>query len=552
MTVRPEITGQVWWDADRRGFRHETTPPALAQPDGRARVAVGEPAGGHAEAIVDAGARTLDLATDPWGIRPLYYWSDGQRVVFATRLPDLLRAGGLTPELDPAAVYHYLNFAYVPGPGTIYRDVFVLPPGTIARCREGKVAVEPAWDMRYPADARGSEARLAAALREEIERAVAGAWAGAGPAAGCFLSGGTDSGTIAAVLAQRGAGLPAYSIAFAEDAYDELRYARLLAARHGLAHHVHVLSVDDLLASVPVLGAACDQPFGNPSAVATWRCARLARETGVDVLLAGDGGDELFGGNERYRKDRVYGAYHRLPRAIRAALRALAAAAPAGGLLLNRMRNVTERGDVPNPERLYTDDALASRRWEALIAPALRARVVRTASLDVVRGHWDRVGPVDEIDRLMYVDLKTAIWGNDLVKVAAAARAAGLRVRFPFLDTRLAELTGRLGGRMKLRGLEKRYLFKRAVADLLPPDVLGKPKHGFGVPVAEWVRHDRRVREVVLDPILDPASPLDDYLTRRGREELVAEHLAGRWDHGTWLWALMMLARWRHAMERAR
>jgi asparagine synthase (glutamine-hydrolysing) len=511
-------------------------------------------AGGYAVAIVDAEARTVLLATDPFGVRPLYYWSDGDRVVFATRLAHLVRVGDLRPELDPRAVYNYLNFSYVPGPGTILRDVFVLPPGSIARCVQGKVDVAPYWDMAYPADARGPEVALASALRARIERVVRDSWSATTDArtTGCFLSGGTDSGTIAALLARGAPGLNAYSIAFAEDAYNELVYARQLAARHGLRHHVHVLTVDDVLESVTACATAFDQPFGNPSAVATWRCARLARDTGVELLFAGDGGDELFGGNERYTKDRVYAVYHRVPPALRHALRALAAALPGDGLLANRVRNFVDRGNLPNPDRLYADDALASKRWDGLVGAALKSRVTRHASVDVMRAHWDRVGPVHEIDRLMYVDLKTAIWGNDLVKVVSAARAAGVRVRFPFLDPALASFTGHLGPHMKVHRLEKRYLFKRAVADLLPTAVLAKPKHGFAVPVGEWVRHDRRVKETVLDPILDSRSPLRECFTGEGLRQLVDEHMKGAWDHGAWLWALMMFARWTRAWSAAR
>lgn len=504
--------------------------------------------GAFAAVGVDVTRGTLVLATDAFGIRPLYYWSDGERVVFATRLADLVRAGGFSPTLDWTAVYHYLNFTYVPGPGTIFSGMSVVPPGSLARCTRGKAVVERYWDVAYPADASDTERALATALRHEIDRAVRASWPGLPRGeSGCFLSGGTDSGTVAGILSTVQRPLKAYSIAFTENAYDELGYAKILARRYGLEHHVHHLTPEDLLASIPVLVAGCDQPFGNPSAIGTWRCARLARETGVEAMIAGDGGDELFGGNERYAKDYVYRLYHRLPAVLRRAVLDVTRAVPGRGLALNRLRNFAERGNVPNPDRLYADDALASRRWDGLVRAALRARVRRDASVEVMRDHWARVERADEVDRLMYVDLKTAIWGNDLVKVVTAARAAGVRVRFPLLDPALADFTGRLGGTMKVRRLEKRYLFKRAVADLLPAAVLAKKKHGFGVPVGEWVRTDPRVRDAVLDPILDRRSILRECITSAGLERLVDEHDGGEWDHGVWLWALMMLARWHAA-----
>jgi asparagine synthase (glutamine-hydrolysing) len=508
--------------------------------------AVELPAGSFAGIAADSVTQSLLFATDPFGIRPLFYWSDGDRVVCATRLSDLLHRGRVPASVDWLAVYHYLNFGYVPGPGTIYREVSLLPPGAVARAIAGKVEITQYWDMEYPGGADGDLAALATGLRTQIERAIRLAWPldTAPGRVGCFLSGGTDSGTIAAIASTIDAPLKAFSIAFSEDSYDELAYAQLLAARFPLEHHVHRLSADDLLESIPLLTAESAQPFGNPSIVATWRCARLARESGSDLLLAGDGGDELFGGNERYAKDRVYALYGHLPARLRRGLATLARWLPGESLPLNRLRNVAYRGTLPNPERLYSDDALGSRYWDTLVVPELRRHVSRDASLALVRSHWDRVPAGHEIDRLMYVDLKTAIWGNDLVKVTTAARVGGVRVRFPFLDPELASFTGKLEPRMKVRGREKRWLFKRALADVLPSRVLHKPKHGFGVPVAEWIRTDRRVREAVLDPVLDSKSLVGESLTPAGLRQLVDEHLRGHWDHGAWLWALMMLARW--------
>jgi asparagine synthase (glutamine-hydrolysing) len=400
--------------------------------------------------------------------------------------------------------------------------------------------------MTYPADARAPEPELARLLRLEIEQAVYASWPPdiAKDAVGCFLSGGTDSGAIAAIASTIEPPLKAYSIAFSEHDYNELEYARVLASRYRLDHHVHQLTADDLLQSIPRLVAAFGQPFGNPSAIATFLCARVASDTGVSILLAGDGGDEIFGGNERYAKDRIYAAYHRLPAWPRRALGTLAGALPGHGLVQNRLRNFTYRGNLPNPERFYSDDGLASLRWETLLTPSLRGCVRRDASLDIGRGYWDHVGTIAELDRLMYIDLKMAIWGNDLVKVVSTARATGIRTRFPFLDPTLASFTGGLGPHMKVRRLQKRYLFKRALSGVLPERVLRKRKHGFSVPVAHWIRTDPRVREAVLEPILDSRSLVRECFTSAGLDRLIDDHLRGRWDYGMWLWALMMLSRW--------
>jgi asparagine synthase (glutamine-hydrolysing) len=507
--------------------------------------------GNFALALCRSTDGCLVLATDHFGVRPLFYRHCGNRLIFGTRLESLRAFSEESFEIDPQSVYHYLNFTYVPGPRTIYKNTFLLPPGTALMVKKNALRLSSYWRMNYPGDAVASEEELAFRLRHSIGLAVRRAL---GPAelkgaVGTFLSGGTDSGTISGIVAQEIVPLKAYSIAFGEDDYNELYYAKLLARRFGLEHHVHQLSAGELVQSISLLVRECDQPFGNPSIVATWRCARLASEHGTTVLLAGDGGDEIFGGNERYAKDYIYGLYYRLPAWLRRALSTLAQALPEQRLWGNRMRNFTYRGNMSNPERFYADDAFASKWWDSLVHPHLARLVQRDSSVEVVRRHFQQAHASHELDRLMYVDLQMAIWGNDLPKVMTAARATGVQARFPFLDPDLAQCTGALPSWMKVRGAKKRYLFKRAVTDVLPRETLRKTKHGFGVPVAEWIRTDRRVREAVLDPLFDARSFTRACLAVDGLQRIVDEHLRNKWDHGMWLWALMMLERWMRATQ---
>lgn len=497
-------------------------------------------------AFCQSAANCFALATDHFGIRPLYYRHCGNRLVFGTHLASLLELLDEPYAIDLQSVYHYLNFSYVPGPQTIYQQTCVLPPGMMLVYREGALNVSPYWRMNYPADATASEEELAFRLRMEIEQAVRKSALdkdGYAPL-GTFLSGGTDSGAISGILSQMTSPLKAYSIAFGEDEYNELHYAKLLARSFGLDHRVHQLTADELLESIPLLLKYCDQPFGNPSIVATWRCARLAADNGTRVLIAGDGGDEIFGGNERYAKDYVYGLYHHLPTWLRRIVEDLTQQLPGQGFVSNRIKNFAQRGNIPNPERFYLDDAFASRWWDMLVHPQLAQLVRRDSSIEVMRRHFQQACAGNELDRLMYVDLQMAIWGNDLPKVMTAGRMAGVRVRFPFLDPDLAQFTGMLPKHYKVRGLKKRYLFKRAVAGILPQEILNKTKHGFGVPVSEWVRTDRRVREALLDPLFSSHSFLRTWLTKTGVQRIVDEHMRGDWDYGMWLWALMMLERW--------
>lgn len=502
--------------------------------------------GSFALALWQAANGCFILATDHFGVRPIFYRHSGNRLIFGTRLDSLRAFSEDSFEIDLQSVYYYLNFTYVPGPRTIYKNTFLLPPGAALLVKKNTLQLSSYWRMNYPGDAAATEEELACRLRCSIDLAVRRAL---GPAEmkstlGTFLSGGMDSGTIAGLVAQEVAPLKAYSIAFGEDDYNELHYAKILAQRFKLEHYVHQLTADELLQAIPLLVQACDQPLGNPSLVATWRCAKLAAEHDTLVLLAGDGGDELFGGNERYAKEFIYGLYHQAPGWLRRAVSTLAHALPQQSLWGNRARNFTYRGNMPNPERFYADDAFASKWWESLVHPRLARVVQRDSAVEVVRQHFQQAPASHELDRLMYVDLQMAIAGNDLPKVMTAARATGIRVRFPFLDPDLAQCTGSLPSWLKVRGMKKRRLFKQAVTDVLPPETLRKTKHGFGVPVAEWIRTDPRVRDAVLDPLFDGRSFTRTCLSLPGVQRIVDEHVRNEWDHGMWLWALMMLERW--------
>lgn len=529
----------------------ETLRACIASAERNLGAALRNLTGSFALALCQSTDDCFVLATDHFGVRPIFYRHVGQRLFFGTQLELLRVFSAESFEIDFQAVYHYLNFTYVPGPQTIYKETFLLSPGTALIVTKNALRFSSYWRMHYPGDAVASEEEQAVRLRHSIDLAVQRTLhpAETRETIGTFLSGGTDSGTIAGLVARELVPLKAYSIAFGEAEYNELQYAKLLARRFGLEHHVHQLTADELLQSIPLLLQECDQPFGNPSIVATWRCAKLAAEHQTTVLLAGDGGDEIFGGNERYAKDYIYGLYYRLPAWLRRALAAFAQTLPEQSLWGNRVRNFTYRGKMPNPERFYTDDAFASQWWDSLVQPQLARLVQRDSSVEVVRRHFQQANASHELDRLMYVDLQMAIWGNDLPKVMTAARAAGVRVRFPFLDPDLAQCTGSLPFWLKVRGMKKRYLFKRAVMDILPPETLCKTKHGFGVPVAEWIRTDRRVREAVLDPLFATRSFIRTCLSLEGLQRIVDEHLRNDWDHGMWLWALMMLERWMLATQ---
>ncbi|MCK7593986.1 asparagine synthetase B family protein [Pseudomarimonas salicorniae] len=485
--------------------------------------------------------------TDHFNTLPMYYAVEQDQLLLCNRLGPLLRAPWCQRRPDPEALFHYLNFACVPAPHTIVPEVRRLPPAGVLRWRGGAPSVERWWRPAYAEDLDGEDGQRAGELRERIVATVQRYRPGSEASWGCFLSGGTDSSSITSILARQhaGASVHSYSIGFAEADYNELDFAREAARACGAEGHFGSIDEAETLAVLPRLVELYDQPFGNASAVPTLACAAMAARDGRNVLLAGDGGDEIFGGNERYAKDRLMQAWYRLPAPLRGLGRWVGRSLGGGRQrFLNRIDNFTRRASLPNPDRFYTDDAFASEHFDALLGDALRAQLQPGLSLGWMRETYSACSASAELHRLMALDLELAIAQNDLVKVDGACRHAGVGARFPYLDPDLVEYAGRLPARFKLRGGEKRYLFKQAMAGILPPMILQKRKQGFGLPVAVWIRDNPGFREMLTDLLLSERSRARGWFQPAFVERLLERHLAGAWDHAPELWQMAVLELW--------
>ena len=449
--------------------------------------------------------------------------------------------------VDPVAIYHYLNLGCVPAPVSVCRGIRRVEPGTRLVFDRGRVRFDRYFVPEYPEDYDGDEATLTKALQDRIVASVHDYRPSDADAWGCFLSGGTDSSSIVSILARENAGkVRAFSIGFAEEGYDELGFAKLAADACGadsITARVSRAETIDLLQRVV---AAYDEPFGNASAVPTLACADLAADNGgTRVMVAGDGGDEIFGGNQRYAKDHVMETYYRLPGAIKAIGSAVGRAVHGSkSHFLNRVENFFERSSIPNPDRFYTDDSFASDHYDELLTPAFRADVPRDASLDWMRHVYAIGRDAAPLHRIMRLDLMNAIAQNDLVKVHGACKSRGITVRFPYLDPALVAFTGRLPARYKVRGTDKRYLFKRAMAGIIPDATIRKKKQGFGLPTAVWLRHDPQFQATVREVLFDRRARERGWFEPKFIEKLIAEHIEGSWDYSSEIWRLLVLELW--------
>ncbi len=514
--------------------------------------------GDYALSVWDGRDRALHLAVDCFRVHPLFYYADSEKLVFGSKLQAVTACPlPFDRTLDPRAVIDLVAGSKISTPKTVYQNISKLADGQRLTYRDGLVALESYWRLDYrPADPRG-EAALNRELKERFQdsiRARVGA-NGSPDQLGAYLSGGVDSTTVTAVLTQvTGDRVRCFSIGFEEPGFNELGFARTAAKAYGAVHNVYLVTPKDTLRAIPILLDAFDEPFGNASAVPAYYCAKFAAEQGVRTLYAGDGGDELFAGNEHYATRRLYEYYDRVPAPIRSLL--LRPAALTLGRLIPwapflKARKYVQRASIPSPRRLGIYGFYSVVRKESLFDGGFLERAGRSYDpSEALQNRYFEAQASAELDRQLYVDLRVLIADSDLFKVTRTAEAAGIGVRFPFLDRPLAEFAARVPARLKMPGRELRRFFKRAYSDVLPPEVLRKKKHGFGLPIAIWLRNDRELRELMLDLVLSSRTIERGIFQKAGLERIVRLHQTDSTSfYGTALWNLMMLELWLRRQE---
>ena len=507
-------------------------------------------------AVWDGRDATLRLVCDRFRVHPLFYSAETDGLAFGSRIAAILaRPGARRPGIDADSVLEVLLASVIPTPRTIYESVSKLPPATELIYRSGAVTLRPYWDMTFESAEPSSERRLARDLRESLEDAMRVRLAMDRDASyGAFLSGGIDSTTVLG-LATKIAGKPvkSFSIGFGEPRFNEMEYARIAARAYGSEHCEYFVQPADVVRAIPTLLDAYDEPFANASSIPTYYCATVAREHGVDVLYAGDGGDELFAGNERYSVQRLFDYYRRVPAWLREPiLRPLVETLAATKVpLFVKGAKYVRRARIPYVDRISSYDLEHVLSLEEIVVPLHAQRITREHSHRALLSHYYRSAAAeDDLDRHLYLDLKLTISDNDLIKVTRATEAAGVAVRFPFLDSRVAEVAGAVPARIRMRGTELRSFFKRAYADFLPAETIAKTKHGFGLPIPVWLRTDPTLHDMMQDLVLSPSSHVAGYFRRDALETLVERHSTDPTTYyGVFLWNLMVLELWlrRHA-----
>jgi asparagine synthase (glutamine-hydrolysing) len=503
--------------------------------------------GSFALALWDEHSQQLLLAIDRMGINTLYWTQEQSRLIFASR-PSAIRAAQRVPaDVNQAALMQYLLFSVVPAPLTAYQGISKLLPGHLLRFVNGTVRQESYWDVSYEEDASIDEAGWASKVRQGLRAAVHRQLEGcASESTGAYLSGGTDSSSVVAFMSERFTPTHSFSVYFSEQQFSEISYARIAADRFGTIHHEKCLAPGDAAAALEEILSYYDEPFANSSVFGAYACANAAREAGVDTLLAGDGGDEVFAGNERYASDKHFSIYQEIPAWLRRSIiEPLSSLLPDGESRLSLPRRYLRRANTPNPRRIFSYGLYLNLPPQDVFDPEFLRQVPVERWMDIANGHYRAPRGASELNRLMYLDLKLILADNDLRKVSRTAELNGVRVRYPMLDAELVQLTARIPSRLKLRGFRKRYIFKKAMQGILPDQVLNKKKHGFGVPLSHWFLQDPGLESLLRDVLYDPQTRNRGYFRPKFLNRLATLHRAADAGYyGEAMWCIVALELW--------
>lgn len=495
--------------------------------------------GMFAFALYDARHDRLLLARDRVGIKPLFYSFRNNVLVFASELDAIMRSGMVRGALNPSAIEAYFSFLYVPGPDTIYRDVHKLMPGHKLVLQRGTMRIEPYWQLELKPDENWTVEAASERYIELLTDAVRAQCVSEVPL-GAFLSGGLDSCSVVAMMhVTSAAPVKTFTIGFDDAHLDEIRYARL-AAQHFETEHTEEILRPDMVDTAPYLARFFGEPFADSSALPMWLVSQVARRE-VTVALSGDGGDELFAGYTWLHMTEHVQRYQRMPRPLRAAAHGLLRALPRSARI-NKLRRFSGDSFLSPLEvfrrRQTTFDRDARAR---LFGPELAAAIAEE-SRDRYQERLDALPDLPPLQKMLLLDFSVYLPDDILTKVDRMSMAHSLEARVPLLDNSIVDFAATLPPSMKLNGRISKFIVKKAVGPIMPPELMKQRKQGFAIPIQRWFRDD--LREHFVQAVLSHESRNSALLNRRCIRAVYDEHIQQYDDRGHQLWAILMFEHW--------
>lgn len=500
--------------------------------------------GHYSLAIFDRLENCSLLATDKLGVNNLSFALHRGSLFFGTDTTSVAAMANVR-DIDTQSLFNYLFFHVVPSPGSIYKGINKLPPAHYIFYKNGTAKINRYWACDFEEKFTKSRHELNKELNELLRNAVKHCMVD--DKTGAFLSGGIDSSTVTGILSEYTKNSTnTYTIGFDAEGYDETSYARTTADHFKTLYHEYKVTRQDVVDIIPKISEFYDEPFGNSSAVPVYYCAHIAKSNGMNSMLAGDGGDELFAGNYRYVREKIFHLYERIPSFLRQNIvEPLVFNLPGRAYipLLRKAQNYINHAKIPMPDRLEAYNFLSKSPIADILHSDFLETIDSTVPYALLRDTYDTPNTESMLNKMLYLDWKFTLADNDLRKVNGMCHMAGIDVQYPLLDDELLLFSARLPADMKIEHFKLRSFFKNAMKGYLPDRVLTKSKHGFGLPFGVWMKEYTPMKELAYDSLFGLKKR---NIVKSGYVDQLIDMHQSEHSHyyGEFIWVLMMLELW--------
>jgi len=498
--------------------------------------------GGFVICIYDRKEEKVFLAIDKMGVGRLAY-QENNGLLFSNSIKTLQRFSLNNSSINEQAIFNYIYFHMIPSPESFYKGIQKLEPAHYLIYQHGHLTKKRYWQPSFSEETSLSLKQLNEKLHVNLKNAVKRNIPDG--SVGAFLSGGLDSSTVSGILANFQSNPDTYTIGFDAEGYDETPYARLASRHFHTQHHEYFVTPQDVLNAVPKIAAAYDEPFGNSSAIPTYFCAKLAKENGCETLLAGDGGDELFAGNERYAKQKLFETYNNIPQFFHHIVRApyKSFSTLKDKKIFSKGHSFLQQAATPLPHRMENYNFLHQILPTTIFDSNLLDAINVDHPIDHLADCYNAPDQASTLNRMHVMDWKRTLADNDLRKVSHMCELAGIDVKYPFLDSELVDFSCSIPSKLKLKRFKLRYFYKQAMKGFLPNEILTKSKHGFGLPFGVWMKTNKDLQALAYDNI----SSLKErgFFNAHFLDDAISQHKSGHASYyGELIWVLMMLELW--------
>ena len=501
--------------------------------------------GMFAFAIWDQRKELLFAARDRIGKKPFYYWHKNQALIFGSEIKAILQDPEISREVNRPSITDYLSYGYTPTPETMFKNIMKLPPAHFMVYEKGKMSIEKYWELDFLKKIKLSEQEYCQRSLDLLEECTKIRLISDVPL-GAFLSGGIDSSAVVYMMSKLSSKpVKTFSIGFDEEKYSELKYAKIIADRFKTEHHEYIVK-PNAIELLPKLVWHYNEPYADSSALPSYYVAKMTRQE-VTVALNGDGGDEDFGGYERFMAARYAELINKTPfpfkkRIIDSIIKRIPESLEFKDFK-TRLRRFLVMSSKPYRERHYNWVTIfRDNEKENLFTGEFNKEIASRDSFSYLDKVFNECSSEDVVDKVMYADIKTNLLDDLLVKMDIACMANSLEGRSPFLDHRMMEFCATMPSNMKIKGTKLKYIIKKALSGVLPKEILKRGKMGFGVPLDAWFR--KELKEYSCDILMNDKSINRGYFKRENVKKLLDEHTAGKANNGARIWSLLFLELW--------